>query len=133
MAAHRAPRGAWGQNPAYRSTRPPLPPLTCANTPADDLVVTRLVTEIRLRLMPQCNCVTMEAVMAVRRDGNTWYFVIDLPRGEDDRRRLKAMSGSPFSSLTSSPPTTKHCSEALVSIGSGSAGAVGSATQREGC
>ena len=25
--------------------------------------------------------------MAVRRDGNTWYFVIDLPRGEDDRRR----------------------------------------------
>lgn len=25
--------------------------------------------------------------MAVRRDGNGWYFVIDLPRGEDDRRR----------------------------------------------
>jgi hypothetical protein len=25
--------------------------------------------------------------MAVRREGNFWYFVIDLPRGEDGKRR----------------------------------------------
>jgi integrase len=29
----------------------------------------------------------------VRRDGNGWYFVIDLPRGEDDRRRQLKRQG----------------------------------------
>jgi hypothetical protein len=28
-----------------------------------------------------CHCVTTEETMAVRREGNFWYFVIDLPRG----------------------------------------------------